>query len=820
AAITYAMEFRNLCSLETFRDICSPSGYSENLEDVIKNEFTRIKGVTYLDHAGATLYPESAVREFCLDISKNVYGNPHSHNPSSTLTHDTVDRVRYRILQHFNTTPEEYSVIFTSGSTAGLKLVSEAFPWSAPTATEPGSLFCYLTDNHTSVVGIRGPASAQGALPIPVSPSEVEGRARAGVEGVGGHDGPAACQTPHLFCYPAQSNFSGRKYPLGHVRGIRARRLYPACDHPGRWFVLLDAAAHVGCSPLDLQSCAADFVPLSFYKMFGFPTGLGALLVRNQAAARLKKCYFGGGTAAGYLAGEDYFVPTANVCDRFEDGSVSFLDIIEPHAFGLARYTHMLLSSLCHGNGHPVAQMYTQGQFDSPDTQGAILNFNLLDCRGHIIGYSQVDKLASLYNIHLRTGCFCNTGACQHFLDITDQEVKNNLKAGHVCGDSIDLVDGKPTGSVRVSFGYMSTFDDCQTFLSFVVDCFVEKPPRVDRVRLENLRQTKTGPCGNSHQKRSIKLSANGGIKQEVETRRPAEPSLEGCVRPSSAVDTTLPKNPYTLTHIYIYPVKSCAAFEVCDWPLGASGLLFDRSWMVVNGHGVCLSQKREPRLCQILPRVELPLGQLSLSAPGMENLSVPLESAATLKTIQRVCQSKVCGDRVETVDSGDEAATWLSDFLGQPCRLIRQSPDSIRGGQKRLNTGKTTKTSTAVLSLVNEAQYLLINQASESSEDGQPLERQDLISRFRANLVIAGVEPFEEDSWSQLIIGNAQFLVGGRCGRCQMICVDQDTGAKSKAPLLALSACRSGKVGPNRPYLIIQPRAQCGVHLQTMAFA
>ncbi|XP_056465404.1 molybdenum cofactor sulfurase isoform X2 [Gadus chalcogrammus] len=733
------MEFRNLCSLETFRDICSPSGYSENLEDVIKKEFTRIKGVTYLDHAGATLYPESAVREFCLDISKNVYGNPHSHNPSSTLTHDTVDRVRYRILQHFNTTPEEYSVIFTSGSTAGLKLVSEAFPWSAPTATEPGSLFCYLTDNHTSVVGIRGPASAQGALPIPVSPSEVEGRARAGVEGVGGHDGPAACQTPHLFCYPAQSNFSGRKYPLGHVRGIRARRLYPACDHRGRWFVLLDAAAHVGCSPLDLQSCAADFVPLSFYKMFGFPTGLGALLVRNQAAARLKKCYFGGGTAAGYLAGEDYFVPTANVCDRFEDGSVSFLDIIalnhsfdalqritggmdhiQPHAFGLARYTHMLLSSLCHGNGHPVAQMYTQGQFDSPDTQGAILNFNLLDCRGHIIGYSQVDKLASLYNIHLRTGCFCNTGACQHFLDITDQEVKNNLKAGHVCGDSIDLVDGKPTGSVRVSFGYMSTFDDCQTFLSFVVDCFVEKPPRVDRV---------------------------------------------------------------------------------CDWPLGASGLLFDRSWMVVNGHGVCLSQKREPRLCQILPRVELPLGQLSLSAPGMENLSVPLKSAATLKTSQRVCQSKVCGDRVETVDSGDEAATWLSDFLGQPCRLIRQSPDSIRGGQKRLNTA-----STAVLSLVNEAQYLLINQASvdliqeqirrqESSEDGQPLERQDLISRFRANLIIAGVEPFEEDSWSQLIIGNAQFLVGGRCGRCQMICVDQDTGAKSKAPLLALSACRSGKL-------------------------
>ena len=133
-----------------------------------------------------------------------------------------------------------------------------------------------------------------------------------------------------------------------------------------------------------------------------------------------------------------------------------------------------------------------------------------------------------------------------------------------MCGDNVDLVDGKPTGSVRVSFGYMSTFDDCQTFLSFVVDCFVEKPARVDRARLEDLRQTKTALCENSNQKRSTKPSANGGIEQEVETLRPEEPSLVGCGRPSSAVDTTLPKNPYTLTHIYIYPVKSCAAFEVC----------------------------------------------------------------------------------------------------------------------------------------------------------------------------------------------------------------------------------------------------------------
>lgn len=200
-------------------------------------------------------------------------------------------------------------MIFTSGCTAALKLVAESFPWRPPTESEAGSRFCYLTDSHTSVVGIRGPACGRGAVALPVAPQEVESRARTESQG-------AACQTPHLFSYPAQSNFSGRKYPLGLVRGIQARRLYPACDHRGRWFVLLDAASHVSCSPLDLQECPADFIPISFYKMFGFPTGLGALLVRNDAAGVLKKTYFGGGTAAAYLSGEDYYVQAANISDR------------------------------------------------------------------------------------------------------------------------------------------------------------------------------------------------------------------------------------------------------------------------------------------------------------------------------------------------------------------------------------------------------------------------------------------------------------------------------------------------------------------------
>lgn len=222
-----------------------------------------------------------------------------------------LDSCVCRILQHFNTSPEEYAVIFTSGCTAALKLVAESFPWKVNSTEEPGSQFCYLVDNHTSVVGIRAVASSLGAEVISISPEEVETR-----EKESPRTGDKVCQVPHLFSYPAQSNFSGKKYPLWYVKGIQTRKLFPSCDRDGRWFVLLDAASFVSCSSLDLQEHPADFVPISFYKMFGFPTGLGALLVRNDAASILRKSYFGGGTAAAYLAEEDYYVPRSTTSSR------------------------------------------------------------------------------------------------------------------------------------------------------------------------------------------------------------------------------------------------------------------------------------------------------------------------------------------------------------------------------------------------------------------------------------------------------------------------------------------------------------------------
>lgn len=206
-------------------------------------------------------------------------------------------------------------MIFTSGSTAALKLVAEAFPWVSPSPEGSGSCFCYLTDSHTSVVGMRKITAAMNVTSIPVRPEDMWSADRQDMAAAGDPTGDPAGQPLHLFCYPAQSNFSGTRYPLSWIGEVKSGRRRPA-SRPGKWFVLLDAAAFVGTSPLDLSVHQADFVPLSFYKIFGFPTGLGALLVNNRLAPLLRKTYFGGGTAAAYLAGDDFYVPRESVAER------------------------------------------------------------------------------------------------------------------------------------------------------------------------------------------------------------------------------------------------------------------------------------------------------------------------------------------------------------------------------------------------------------------------------------------------------------------------------------------------------------------------
>ena len=123
-----------------------------------------------------------------------------------------------------------------------------------------------------------------------------------------------------LFAYPAMSNFSGTKYPLEWINRIHESKFEIKGISTGsslvKWFTLLDAAAFVATNELDLSVNPADFVTLSFYKIFGYPTGLGALLVRNEVGPILHTVYFGGGTVDAYASDNLFHVPRRNLHER------------------------------------------------------------------------------------------------------------------------------------------------------------------------------------------------------------------------------------------------------------------------------------------------------------------------------------------------------------------------------------------------------------------------------------------------------------------------------------------------------------------------
>lgn len=328
--------------LKTYGEHYGYPGGKKSIEELRDTEFRRLNGLVYLDHAGATLYSESQMQAILEDLTTNLYGNPHSQNDSSVASSDIISSARQQVLAYCNASPKEYKCIFTSGATAALKLVGETFPWST------NSIYSYTMENHNSVLGIREYALNQGATTIAVDIESTEQDSRTPLPEIGStgvqklkfrsrqrrykqifQDEMSTKDVYHLFAFPSECNFSGTKFDLELVKMIQEGRhvdgMASVCTSRGRWMVLLDAAKGCGTQPPDLSKFPADFVSLSFYKIFGYPTGLGALLVRTDAAQTLQKSYFGGGTVAASIADIDFIRKRESIEQWFEDGTVSFL---------------------------------------------------------------------------------------------------------------------------------------------------------------------------------------------------------------------------------------------------------------------------------------------------------------------------------------------------------------------------------------------------------------------------------------------------------------------------------------------------------------
>jgi selenocysteine lyase/cysteine desulfurase len=431
-------------------------------------EYARLDdaGELYLDYTGASLYADSQVREHAQLLATSVLGNPHSASRTSSATTVLVERTRRAVLDWFNA-GSDYTAIFTANATGALKHVGECFPFEA------GARLLLAADNHNSVNGIREFARARGAVVTYAPLTYPELRLDAGA--LREQLSSATSDRAHLFALPAQSNFSGVKHPLDLVAEAQA----------GGWRVLLDAAAFVPTHRLDLAAVRPDFVSVSFYKMFGYPTGVGCLLVRRDALAELRRPWFAGGTVnfATVHARAHILAPGEA---GFEDGTLNYLaipaveiglrhlasvgiDAIQTRVRCLTGYLLEALVHLRHSNGRPMVRIYGPV---TTEMRGAIVTMNFYDPDGHLLDYRRVEELAGEQGISVRTGCFCNPGAGETAEGITDDDVEAALAmaAEMTLPRFVQVIThrgGKSAGAIRVSFGIASNFADAYRFVAF-----------------------------------------------------------------------------------------------------------------------------------------------------------------------------------------------------------------------------------------------------------------------------------------------------------------------------------------------------------------
>ena len=524
-----------------------------------------------------------------------------------------LDAARSATLAWCGASSDDYAVVFTHNATAALKLVGELLPWDGR------STFLYAVESHTSVVGMREYALSRGASACAVSIHRAPGAKaafvlrrhgdvlRRQVEHDGGlDDATAPGGAVSLLAFPGECNFSGARLDLDLCDAMHGcdtvdmTDVAPGCGSSGtRWVVMLDAAKQCATHPPDLGRHKPHFVSLSYYKIFGYPTGLGALLVRQDALPLLlggtrRAGYWGGGTIAAAAATSDFVVRHSDVA-ALEHGTAAFTSALavpvgfaclqrlpggvgaaDAHACRVASHLVARLKGLRHGGADGAAGtcavvVYGWGAHVASTAvlgYGPTVAFNVLAHDGSIIPPGSAEQALGLRCISLRSGQFCNPGAAACALGLSVDDIALAHERGHACGDASSAhaggSAGRVMGALRASFGYSSMMSDADALVDALAEFFLSG------------------------------------------SERPAVPPphvapLHGDVR---------------IAALWVYPLKGAAAWSppAGCWPLTPHGLAYDRAWAALDPDGAVLTQARCPQLGSVRPSIDVAAGTLTLT--------------------------------------------------------------------------------------------------------------------------------------------------------------------------------------------------------------
>lgn len=237
-----------------------------------------------------------------------------------------------------------------------------------------------------------------------------------------------------------------------------------------------------------------------------------------------------------------------------------------------------------------------------------------------------------------------------------------------------------------------------------------------------------------------------------------------------------------TIADLITYPVKSCRGIHHDAIEVTRTGLANDRRWMIIDDAGVAVTQREQSRLALVVPTLEEEI--LSLDAPGMSRFSMPAGTIEQAETVE------LFGEHISSLSVSLAANEWFSDYLGASVRLVTCDPSFNRRGGVQYPSRDEAPTS-----FTDNYGILVISEASHNDLNS----RMDVslpMNRFRPNIVVKGVEAYDEDYFQSARTGDVELRFIDLCYRCNLTTIDQEKAVFGQEPLVTLGAYRNEKAG------------------------
>jgi len=436
--------------------------YMEHLRFRMK-EYPQIGENVYADWTGAALPPQTLLKAHTKLLSSTLLGNPHSSHTPSAAAKDMADETRKVVLKELGAEKipgDEYAVVFTHNATAAVLLLNH-IQWAN------GSLLM-LSDNHNSVNGLRKTAKREGAL---TSYSYVRPDLTVDEDDLSMMLEIQRRKGTNVFAYPMKSNYSGIVHGLSYVE--KAQKM--------GWKTLLDVSAYLPNHKLDLKAAGIypDFIPMSFYKIFGYPSGVGCLVIKRSCFKMLEKKWFSGGSIIFVNVRRDFYIPELKGPALYEDGTIPFLsipmiqkgfDYINKARDAYPKQAHTLASAFYDGLSGMSTKKRKVVLHAPRDRVSDTVGFHIME-GGTVIDPDLVEKKATEQGIHIRSGCHCNPGCNEAVFKYTTDALEEKIRARQVnpqrWEDVLPLISPTNVGALRASFGVANNMGDVSYMLKF-----------------------------------------------------------------------------------------------------------------------------------------------------------------------------------------------------------------------------------------------------------------------------------------------------------------------------------------------------------------